>query len=197
MQEITRQSIPGQGVRGQEILGQETATPNHTSSGLWFSPDYAPKRTSETKPAIQLPPGKPSIESTLSAPFTPAGLKIMIWSNALESVLSLEKMLHAAGYVNTSFALSHLEGMKKMAGNEYDFFIIDLPLEELGIKIVQVLRASSTYKETPMLICTESQQVQDMLRAMKAGANDLICKPINASLLTRKIALHSKMMPVA
>lgn len=197
MQEITRQSIAGTGAGDQEIISQETAPASQVSSRLWFSPDYAPQLTSETKPAIQLPPGKSSIEASLSVPFSPSGLRIMIWSNSLESVQGLEKQLHDAGYKNTSIAISHAEGLKKMTDGEYDFFIIDLPLEELGIKIVQALRSSSTYKNTPMLICTESQQVQDMLSAMKAGANDLICKPINASLLAKKIELHSKMVPMA
>ncbi len=197
MQDITRQRIPGQGVTGQEILNQDAAPSNSISSGLWFSPDYIPKQAPEPNQPIQLPAGEVPIKEAFSTPFTPAGLRIMIWSNSSESVNNLENKLHEAGYINTSFATSHLEGLKKMAANAYDFFIIDLPLEGLGTKIVQALRSSSTYKDTPMLVCTESQQVQDMLSAMKAGANDLICKPINASLLARKIALHSKMMPVA
>lgn len=209
MQEITGQEITGSNLSGQDITGQELAGGNTSggettsaespSSRLWFSPDYRPQVQTSPSRAIQLPPGKPkrSVQEHYAIPFHDKSIKILIWSDSEASARTIEEKLSDAGYPNISFATSHKEGLTQIDANTFDFFIIDLELEGVGLKIVQALRASARYKSVPLLICTESQQVSNMLQAMKAGANDLICKPINASLLSRKIALHSKMMPLA
>ncbi len=160
------------------------------TTGLWFSPDYTPDYNS----AIQLPPAKPgSISSSISASPGEDELKILIWSNSGKEAEYIQNVLKQTGYSRLWHATSYEEGLEKMQAHLFDFFIIDLTIDGIGTQLVKALRSSVTYRNTPMLICTESQLIQDMLKAMKAGANDLICKPINAGLLKRKIALHSKM----
>ena len=160
------------------------------TTGLWFSPDYKPEYNS----AIQLPPAKPaSISDSLPDPFPEDELKILIWSNSGKEASYIKDVLQQTGYSRLWYATSYDEGLKKMETQLFDFFIIDLTIDGIGTDLVKALRSSVTYRNTPMLICTESQQIQDMLKAMKAGANDLICKPINPGLLKKKIALHSKM----
>ncbi|MFK7848354.1 MAG: PleD family two-component system response regulator [Rhodothermales bacterium] len=172
-----------------------------TSTGLWFSPDYSPELSTRPKPAIQLPPAKPTSPHS-NIPFNSNAatlargkkdLKILIWSNCEQGADHLQTELQKTGYSSLWSATTYDDGLQLMQMHEFDFFIIDLSIDGIGTKIVKALRSSTTYKDTPMLICTESQLIQDMLNAMKAGANDLICKPINASLLQKKIDLHSKM----
>ena len=164
-----------------------------TTNGLWFSPDYSPEILSDPKPVIQLPAGLPrySDEPLLSS-VNEKELHIMIWGNSHQETLHIYQELRKTGYENLFQASAYEEGLEMIKDNQIDFFIIDLSLDGIGTKLIQALRSSDTYKNTPMLICTESQLVQDMLNAMKAGANDLICKPINAGLLEKKISLHSK-----
>lgn len=171
-----------------------------STTSLWFSPDYVKDLGPQRKPAIQLPPGNPMTRVAQSIEqqpitFTPLAkdLKILIWSNSDAGAMHIHAELGKIGYTNVWTATSYTEGLSKIETNLFDFFIIDLSLDGVGTRIVKALRASNTYKNTPMLICTESQLIQDMLNAMKAGANDLICKPINANLLQKKLALHSKM----
>ncbi len=168
-----------------------------STTSLWFSPDYVKDLGPQRKPAIQLPAGRsfPTVAEPKPITFTPLAkdLKVLIWSNSDAGAMHIHAELGKIGYTNVWTATSYTEGLSKIEHNLFDFFIIDLSLDGVGTRIVKALRASSTYKNTPMLICTESQLIQDMLNAMKAGANDLICKPINAALLQKKIALHSKM----
>lgn len=204
MQEITGQEITGQEVVSQEMAGTDSSgrdskAGERPSSRLWFSPDYTPPVNTTPSRAIPLPQGKPRrpVQEHYTVPFHDKSIKIMIWSDSEASARTVEEKLRDAGYPNTWYATSHKEGLAQIDAHTFDFFIIDLALEGTGIKIVQALRASARYKSVPLLVCTESQHVSNTLQAMKAGANDLICKPVNASLLSRKIALHSKMVPLA
>ena len=169
-----------------------------TSTGLWFSPDYTPEITSPPK-AIQLPAGLPQFAEPITSTSTMIDkqLKIMIWGNSPSEAQHIEAELRKTGYDNLRCATTYEDGLEQIKENRFDFFIIDLSLDGIGTKLIQALRASDTYRHTPMLICTESQLIPDMLNAMKAGANDLICKPINNVLLEKKISLHSRMVPSA
>ena len=177
-----------------------------TGTGLWFSPDYNPqlKTTAPVavpqeaapstghKPVIQLPQGKST------APHRDErALNILIWSNSTQEAEHIQTALRSTGFSNLWYAVSYSDGLEKIKSIQFDFFIIDLTIDGVGTRLVKALRSSLTYRNTPMLICTESQLVQDMLHAMKAGANDLICKPVNAALLSKKISLHSRMMLAA
>ncbi len=175
-----------------------------TGSGLWFSPDYIPETppnvskaiAAESGQAIQLPASQAS--ASFQAPVVDErALNILIWSNSVQDAQHIQDVLRTTGFSNTWYATSYEDGLEKMKSTRFDFFIIDLSIDGLGTRLVQALRSSLTYRNTPMLICTESQLIQDMLMAMKAGANDLICKPINASLLEKKISLHSRMILAA
>ena len=171
-----------------------------TSTGLWFSPDYAPEIPSSTKPVIQLPAGLPrhtAPDLTTATHVNQQELKIMIWGDSPQEAEHIQKELQKTGFKNLWYAATYEDGLEQIKTNKFDFFIIDLSLDGIGTKLIQALRSSDTYKNTPMLICTESQLIQDMLNAMKAGANDLICKPINPGLLAKKITLHSRMVLAA
>lgn len=173
-----------------------------TRSGLWFSPDYVPELTPDPRPAIQLPPSQPRFSEPSDA-LAGASLKkteslnILIWSNSEQEATNIQQVLQSTGFSNVWYATTYDQGLEQMKLVHFDFFIIDLSINGVGLKLVQALRASQTYRETPMLICTESQMIQDMLNAMQAGANDLICKPINGGLLTKKIVLHSQVAKAA
>ena len=193
----------------------EFAMQESTRTGLWFSPDYTPEvppedlpknkieeitsTLAEQQPAIQLPPGLPtnSYQEPLASIRDERALNILIWSKSTEEAEHIQQALRGTGFSNLWYATSYEDGLDKMKVTHFDFFIIDLSIDGVGTKLIKALRSSLTYRHTPMLICTESQLVQDMLRAMKAGANDLICKPINAELLTKKISLHSRLLPAA
>ncbi len=156
-------------------------------TGLWFSPDYAtPKQnlplstTNLTSPGVALPEDNPVNKH-----------KILVWNASRNEAHTMQGLLSREGFQQTKIATSYDEGFAYLQAHRFDLFIIDQNTgEHGGLKLVKALRNSITYKHTPVLITTASNELEDALEAMKIGANDLLQKPINPSLLTQKVTLH-------
>lgn len=156
-------------------------------TGLWFSPDYAaPKQDLPLSPSDLRPAGTSPSETS------PVGKrKILVWNSSRNEADAMQDQLSLQGFQQIKIATSYDEGFAYLQAHRFDLFIIDQNTgEHGGLKLVQALRDSITYKHTPVLVTTASNELDVALEAMKIGANDLLNKPINFSLLTQKVALH-------
>ena len=116
--------------------------------------------------------------------------RVLIW-NSTEEAAHIEKTVQLAGYMNTFCAKTYNEGLEYMQNETVGIFLIDMALGSIdSLTLVKALRDSFAYRYTPVLLTTESHSVEDTLNAMKAGANDLVKKPLLVDQLSQKIALH-------
>ena len=119
--------------------------------------------------------------------------KVLIWNSRKNEAESIEQRLHIAGFTNTHCATTYSEGLEYLQKEIVHVFLIDMELGKVdGLQLVRALRESYKYRYTPVLITTSSNQVEDTLNAMMAGANDLIKKPVSPELLRQKVSLHLK-----
>ena len=119
--------------------------------------------------------------------------KVLIWNSVPDEASYLEATLHLAGYNNTFCAKTYDEGLSCLQNEHVEVFLIDMDLGSINcLQLVKALRDSFAYRYTPVLITTESHSVEDTLNAMKAGANDLLRKPVMLEQLSQKVALHLK-----
>ncbi len=126
------------------------------------------------------------------------GVPVLIWNTNRSEALQIEQNLHIAGYTNTFCATTYNEGLHFLDKQMFDVFLVDIDLGEIsGLQLVKALRDSNTYRYTPVFITTQEPVVEDMLNAMKAGANDLMSKPLTPEILTQKISLHLKVSSFA
>lgn len=66
--------------------------------------------------------------------------------------------------------------------------ILDLNMPRLnGFEALQVLRHSSRYAHTPIVILTTSSEATDRLYAYELGANEFLTKPISLDLLGQTV----------
>lgn len=124
---------------------------------------------------------------------SPFDSKILIWNSRRTEAELIEERLHVAGYENTYCATTYAQGLEYLQKELVKVFLIDMHLGQIdGLQLVKALRDSFTYRYTPVLITTTSSKVEDTLNAMKAGANDLLLKPLTPEMLSQKVALHLK-----
>ncbi|KIN63747.1 Response regulator receiver domain protein [Sulfitobacter noctilucicola] len=70
----------------------------------------------------------------------------------------------------------------------YDCMLLDIMLPGMdGVELCEVLRKSSRYVSTPILMITGSAEIGLMDRAFKAGATDFILKPFNQNELKARV----------
>jgi DNA-binding response OmpR family regulator len=77
-------------------------------------------------------------------------------------------------------------GYELASANNYDLIILDLMLPGMdGFEILEALRANSI--NTPIIVLSAKNQVDDKVRALNLGSDDYITKPFAASELLARI----------
>jgi len=69
-----------------------------------------------------------------------------------------------------------------------DAFLVDLMMPEPdGFKLCRLLRATSNFKKTPIIIVTALDDTDSRIVAFGAGANDYLVKPFHIADLSAKL----------
>ena len=111
-------------------------------------------------------------------------MKILIIEDDEKIVSFLKKGLIEECYVVDS-ATNGDEGLYLASVNEYDLILLDiqLPVKD-GIEVCKSLRDSNN--QTPIIMLTAKDSIEDKIKGLDIGANDYLAKPFSfAELLAR------------
>lgn len=96
--------------------------------------------------------------------------------------------LKRAGDLTIDEAADGVEGLRQVKANRYDLVITDINMPMMdGLKLVSLIRQDPNYAATPIMIITTESGEEDRNRAFALGANAYITKPIQASVVARKV----------
>ena len=164
-------------------------------SELWFSPENNKRPDSTPFPVrtqSNLPVPSPSTNEELYST-TPEKTRILIWNSNIKEAKLIQENLYLAGYTSAYCATTYNDGLLYLQKHLVHVFLIDTHLGEIGgLELAKALRDSNTYRHTPILMVAPTHRIEDMLNAMKAGANDLMASPLTPDLLSQKISLYLK-----
>ncbi|MEQ1705920.1 MAG: response regulator transcription factor [Rickettsiales bacterium] len=112
-------------------------------------------------------------------------MKILLIEDDKESAKYLLKGLREQGHV-VDHCVSGKDGLFMATTEHYDAMIIDRMLPEVdGITIVQTLRASDN--QTPIILLTALDKVEERVKGLKVGADDYLAKPYSFSELQARL----------
>jgi two-component system OmpR family response regulator len=112
-------------------------------------------------------------------------MKLLLIEDDKEAAQYLIKGLKEQGYV-VDHCASGKEGLFMAASEAYDAMIIDRMVPEVdGLTIVHTLRASGN--ETPILILTALEKVEERVKGLKSGADDYLAKPYSFTELLARL----------
>jgi DNA-binding response OmpR family regulator len=113
--------------------------------------------------------------------------KILIVDDDQQITFLLEELLSMQGYETTSVNDSSM-AMQMASTINPDLFILDLMMPEPnGFELCRILRANSTFSQTPIVIITAMDEKDSKAIAFLAGANDFIMKPFRPDELTQRM----------
>jgi DNA-binding response OmpR family regulator len=118
-------------------------------------------------------------------------MKILIIEDDEKIVSFLKKGLIEECYVVDS-ATNGDEGLYLASVNEYDLILLDIQLPvKNGIEVCKSLRDSNN--QTPIIMLTAKDSIEDKIKGLDIGANDYLAKPFSfAELLARiRVQLRS------
>ena len=68
--------------------------------------------------------------------------------------------------------------------------LVDWNMPEMnGLEFVQALRADPRYNHVPLMMVTTETEIEQMYRALEAGANEYVMKPFTEEVIADKLRL--------
>ena len=111
-------------------------------------------------------------------------MRILIIEDERRLAAYLQKGLTENGYV-VDVAGDGIDGRHLATEGEYDLVLLDVMLPGLdGFAVLRDLRAA---RDTPVLMLTARDKVEDRVRGLQAGADDYLVKPFAFSELLARI----------
>jgi CheY-like chemotaxis protein len=110
-------------------------------------------------------------------------LTLLIVDDSPHGRLVIEAMLVNSSY-NFVFAVDGKDAYEKAVNHKPDLIILDvmMPIYD-GIQVTQMIRENSEIANIPILIATALDDNDTRNRALKAGANEVIVKPLSKNLI--------------
>ena len=115
-------------------------------------------------------------------------MKILIIEDDEKIVNFLKKGLEEESY-SIDYSLNGDEGFYLASVNHYDLILLDimLPIKD-GIEVCQDLRKSKI--QTPIIMLTAKDSIEDKIKGLDIGANDYLAKPFSFSELLARIRVQ-------
>ena len=112
-------------------------------------------------------------------------MKIIIIEDNRDLVQVLAEGLSESGFIVDS-AYDGEEGLDKVVKNEYECIILDIMLPKMdGYELIEKIREAG--KDTPILVLTAKDSIEDRVKGLEAGADDYLVKPFDFRELLARI----------
>lgn len=100
----------------------------------------------------------------------------------------IRKTLSRAGYNNYIEAEDGKDALEKIQSEQIDIIITDMNMPEMdGLTLITTLQAEDTTKHIPILVVSTRIDSEEVLKCIRAGADDFIVKPFTSDALKAKI----------
>ncbi len=115
-------------------------------------------------------------------------MKILIIEDDVKIVNFLKKGLEEESY-SVDYSYNGEEGLYLASVNSYDLILLDIMLPLIdGIEVCKKLRENNI--NTPIIMLTARDSVEDKIRGLDIGANDYLPKPFSFSELLARIRVQ-------
>lgn len=116
--------------------------------------------------------------------------RILVVEDNPDNLKLLEEVLYALDY-EVLTAYDGEQGLKVARAEHPDLIIMDLSLPRLdGWEATRQLKADATMRDTPVIALTAHAMMGDRERALDAGCDDYLTKPVNLRDLARAVGRY-------
>jgi CheY-like chemotaxis protein/two-component sensor histidine kinase len=125
------------------------------------------------------------LSATRSRDVTLEGRRVLLVEDDVRNIFALSKVLEQAGIKleiarNGREALDSLDKFMAATDTRFDLVLMDIMMPEMdGLTAMREIRKRPNWKKLPIIAITAKAMRDDQEKAIEAGANDYIAKPID------------------
>lgn len=113
--------------------------------------------------------------------------RILVVDDELIMRRAYEHLLRAEGH-DVQVAEDGSAGLAILQREQFDLVLLDMMMPKLnGLEVLGQLRADARTAELPVLMCSGSDDLDDIVRCIELGADDYLLKPPRAELLHARV----------
>ncbi len=102
----------------------------------------------------------------------------------------LTRRLKRRGY-NTEIACDGRQALDMIEKQPFDLVLLDIMMPEInGLEVLQRVREKHTLLDLPIIMVTAVDHTEDIVGALKLGANDYITKPVDFPVVLARVKTH-------
>lgn len=89
-----------------------------------------------------------------------------------------------------------LEALDVIKKEKVDLALVDWNMPDMnGYEFIQEVRKDNTYKDMRMMMVTTETEMNKVVEALEAGANEYVMKPFTKEMIIEKLALMGMSVP--
>lgn len=132
-----------------------------------------------------------SEEETVLEPGWLESCRVLIVDDAELSREMIAAVLESRGFTDMAFAVDGEDALEKVDSFQPDIVILDLVMPKMdGLEVCRRLRSQKKYRRLPVLVQTGLEDVKSRIDVFRAGATDLVIKPVNSEELIARMQVH-------
>lgn len=144
------------------------------------APPAAPPPATAPAPSAGTPPMPPPRERQEKARL------LVVDDNALNRDM-LSRRLERRNY-DVAVADDGVQALRMLEAERFDLVLLDWMMPGMsGIEVLQKVRATRSPVQLPIVMATAKTEAEDVVEALKAGANDYVTKPLNFDVVHARI----------
>ncbi len=107
-----------------------------------------------------------------------------------DNLRMLSLRLNRRGY-EVALATSGPKALDMLEKQKYDLVLLDIMMPDVdGFEVLERIRKEYSIADLPVIMATAKDESQDIVRALKLGANDYVTKPIDFAVLVARVQTH-------
>ena len=114
-------------------------------------------------------------------------MKILVVDDDRTTRKILGLYLKSKGY-EVEYAENGLDAMEKLGTVNVNLVMTDLNMPYMdGLELIRTIKADENFRELPILMVTTEADDEEKRKAMEAGADGYLIKPVSADMVTSNI----------
>ncbi len=116
--------------------------------------------------------------------------RILVVDDTPANIQAVAGILKGQGYQLTVATSGH-QALELLERSRPDLVLLDVVMPEMdGFETCRRLKASTAWREIPVIFLTARSEVEDIVKGFEVGAVDYVAKPFNAAELLARVNTH-------